>query len=451
MAETTPSPELAAAQAAQALAEAKEKTAKAEQSAAEAALARAKAERDLANVEQLASAAQREAQAKADTAVATQQKAVADAQAAAIAADQAATKAQFGTVTANSIANPNITVGAGAGTGEAALLSARSVARIGARIASDLSEKCVNGCVIFSGAARPSLANFRSFTVRQTIITGLFTRAKTDTEAADELWNALNEKATEGLSTKGVEFVGTALTGVGAILDSVAKLGSFFKTEYDIANLTVSADDDLLVASVASGLKGAAYIPGRWLPTSDADSLMNLLKQQATARSESTVRLARAQSRTAILQERAKTQKDDATKAKIERVIVDYAQAIASEQLAQTSYDQFITALATADAAGVPLAAKVIDESLVDSKIKAGASILFLKVHSATGGSYSKKNIWTFFGGMPFFISGGAVASYLLLDKDGKVIISNQLQAHGGYLRATKVQAELDKTITPAR
>ena len=386
---------------------------------------------------------------KAAAAVAIQQKAVADAQAASIAAEQAATKAQFGSVTANSVSNPTVTVGTSAGTGEASLLSARSVSRIGTRIATDLADKCAKGCVIFSGAARPTLVNFRSFTIRQTIIAGLFTRAKSDTEAADELWNALGAKALNEPPTKGVEAVGAALTGAGAILDSVAKLGSFFKTDYDVANLVVAVDDDLLVASVAHSLSGGVYIPGRWLPSSDSDSLMTLLKQQATARSESTVRLARAQSRTALLQERAKGEKEASAKAKLERVIVDYAQAIASEQLAQTSYDQFLTALATADPAGVPLAAKVLDEALINAKISGGANILFLKVHSATGGSYTKKNIWTFFGGMPFFISGGAVASYLLLDKDGKVLASNQLQVHGGYLRATKVQFELDKPVVP--
>jgi hypothetical protein len=351
-------------------------------------------------------------------------------------------------VTANSVGNPTVTVGTGAGTGEASLLSARSVGRIGKRIAAEIGDNCAKGCVIFSGAARPYLSNFRNFQIRQTIVDGLFKRAKGDTVAADELWNELSVSGGSGIEDHPqvqVEAVGVALTGAGAILDAMSKLGSFFKTDYEIANLTLTADDELLVASVAHHLPNRTFIPGRWLPTSGSDSVVKLLQQQATGRSESTIRLARAQSRTVLLQEQLKGAANTAAKAKIERVIVDYAQAIASEQLAQTSYDQFFTSLAATDSAGIPLAAKIADEAIVDAKINDGASILFLKVHSATGGSYSKKNIWTFLGGMPFFISGGAVASYMLLDNQGKVISSNQFQSHGGYLRATKVQAELDR------
>ena len=47
---------------------------------------------------------------------------------------------------------------------------------------------------------------------------------------------------------------------------------------------------------------------------------------------------------------------------------------------------------------------------------------------------------------MPFYVSGGAIAAYIVVDKDGAVKSAGQLPLHSGYSNAVRVQARLAVT-----
>ena len=46
----------------------------------------------------------------------------------------------------------------------------------------------------------------------------------------------------------------------------------------------------------------------------------------------------------------------------------------------------------------------------------------------AMGTATQRENFWMFFGGMPFYVSGGAIAAYIVVDKDGAVKSAGQLR-----------------------
>src|SRR3546814_19319672 len=62
-------------------------------------------------------------------------------------------------------------------------------------------------------------------------------------------------------------------------------------------------------------------------------------------------------------------------------------------------------------------------------------ALLFIVKMNATGGTYhTKKNFWTIFGGAPFSVSGGTLASYTLLEGfDGSVRASGLMPRATGF------------------
>lgn len=82
----------------------------------------------------------------------------------------------------------------------------------------------------------------------------------------------------------------------------------------------------------------------------------------------------------------------------------------------------------------------MIDEKLISDRLEAGDHALFVHVNAAAGGYYTKKNLWTFLGSMPFYVMGGAIVSYLEFDgKSGEVIHAGQFTIHSGHDKVSKV------------
>lgn len=415
--------------------------AEAEKLAAESRLAKAKAEAELAAYGDLAKLNQEKALADAEAAVLAKRKAASDAEAAAIAVEQANIKAKFGSVAANTVTPGEVTANAGAGTLEANLLSARAIDAIGAKISADiLKVNNAAGYVIFTGTERPTFGNLRVFELRHDVISKMFDKADGDSNAAGLALAKLKSAAPIKSSGATEAAIGAAITGVGAALDSLAKIASYFQSSYTVSKVDVTgSDDNLLVMSVANGMAGkGVYLPGRW-SSPDPSAANTKLQALSVSRSNSAGAVVVAKEQIKALQDEATKEKNEARKAQILEVVAAYQTAVASHELAQKTFDDFLVALSTPDTNGVALISKVADESFIREKITAKASSVFLHVHAATGASYTKKNLWTFFGGMPFYVAGGAVASYVVMDHEGKVQKAGQFDQHGGYYKPNQV------------
>jgi hypothetical protein len=109
-------------------------------------------------------------------------------------------------------------------------------------------------------------------------------------------------------------------------------------------------------------------------------------------------------------------------------------------------YDSFFTKLTAADDKGAVPLTDVIRENDAYTALNNGDLLLIVKLQNSGGAFYTKKNMWSFFGGLPFYHMGGVVASFVLLDGTaGTVKASGVVPVHGGFVRASKLQAELDE------
>ncbi|UHD16366.1 xanthine dehydrogenase family protein molybdopterin-binding subunit [Thiocapsa bogorovii] len=109
---------------------------------------------------------------------------------------------------------------------------------------------------------------------------------------------------------------------------------------------------------------------------------------------------------------------------------------------AQKRFDDLLESLAKSDKDGVPAAELVMTQKAVSDALKSGSYALFLRLNLSAGGYYTKKNLWTFFGSLPFYVSGGAIASFVAVDgASGDVRAAGQFQVHSGYYPVDEVEA----------
>jgi hypothetical protein len=93
-----------------------------------------------------------------------------------------------------------------------------------------------------------------------------------------------------------------------------------------------------------------------------------------------------------------------------------------------------IRALGVADAKGQIIATRISQEKAVVDQLIATppALALIVDVRAMASGFYSKKNLWTLFGMIPFYVMGGAAVAFQLVDKDGVLRASDLVPIHGG-------------------
>lgn len=434
-------PEMAALKAQKTKAEAERDVAKAE---LEKLQAQQKLADTVAGTDVIAQLAKAKAEAEAQTALYNQQKAAADAQAAALGSEAAAIKAKYGTVSGSSITG-SITTEAGAGNGEASLLAAQAVDEAAIQITKALAGlPSGKRYVVFAGQQRPAFGHWRVFRVQSQVVEEAFTKAD------DLLGQAKNAAAKIEAPTKiqsgpqpGTESVAAAVTGAGAVLDLASKLGSYFMTDYKIAGLTVAgSDDDLLAVSVVGRLNDA-WFPARWTAPAGTQPVSELLRPLRIARDSSITKLKEAQDGADQHKSTAEKESDPRKKEMHKNVAAAFGRALDGYVSAQKRFDDLLSSLAAVDKEGVPFVSLVIDQKLISEALEQGAYALFVRLNAATGGYYTKKNLWTFFGSMPFNVSAGAVASFVAIDgSTGVVKKAGQFSIHSGYHKINDVSEQ---------
>ena len=134
---------------------------------------------------------------------------------------------------------------------------------------------------------------------------------------------------------------------------------------------------------------------------------------------------------------------DPNVKTAFEGQLVTQGNLLAGLKGAMALMDSWYTKLGAPDSKGTATLVHVVKEKAVARSIKDG-SLLVLKVQKAGGGLLTKKNLWTFFGGMPLFHMGGAAVSYTLIDgTTGFVKSAAVVPIHGGFVKAGNVRDTL--------
>jgi hypothetical protein len=347
-------------------------------------------------------------------------------------ADLSAAQAAIGTVAGSNIEG-SVTVKQDGGKGEAALLASVAVVTAAARIDKALGRN-LDGkrVVIMHGGEAPQFANYRQFLMQQNLLSRLFDKS---TMEAGRLEQEAKQLAVPSAPPP-AELESAAIpvvTAAGVAIDAIAKLGSYFMSNYEIGDIAVTADVEELVSAVAGRILERnieVILPGRRIPqVSDfADAIQKVVDNVAAA-DKTALRLDdEAKQATAL------SQADAARSARLQQAAKLYDQGATLLRNVVAKADEFIAGLGAADAKGVLLITKLAEEqSICNELAKDNALALVLNLRAAVGGYYTKKNLWTFLGGMPFFAMGGAIATYALVDKDGKIVASGLIPVHSGY------------------
>ncbi len=375
------------------------------------------------------------AAAKAAKDLAEAQKSLADAQKAQSDSQLAAFKARIGDVPASGVTG-GVDVKEKTGELEAALLAMRAVREAATRIG-DSAHKVLPAAskvVVMSSTDVPTFQNMMAYDTEVAVVL----------KALDDAVNAASPPG-PGVRAEAVPVFGAA----GLILDATNKLLSFFRTDYVVGGITLTLDDVVALNEVAerlTHLKFAVTAPSIYDPGSlaaaakffvDDVTRLSVLRQKAEALIKKLDEEI-GTFKTAIAAEKVET-----TKKALEAQLAAKTGLAAGLRSATALMDGWYSKLGAPDGKGVAALVNVAKEKSIAAAIKEG-SLLVLKVQKAGGGYLTKKNLWTFFGGMPLFHMGGAAVSFTLLNgTTGAIQTAGVVPIHGGFIKAGDIRDTL--------
>lgn len=382
-------------------------------------------------------AADEKAKAEALKAVADARKAQADAEKAAYDAELAAETAKLGGVPDSKIAG-DVSAGTSAGKFEAQLLAIKAI-RSGAKgIATDISTQLVDKNVyVYPEDKLPDLRKVSVIYAQKNLLQKAASQVKADVE------KFVNPPEETGLES---------VAGVGLTLDSISKILGFFRSDFQIENIDVTAESILLVQALVGDLRANdaekrpahIYVPSLYdaqLLGESESSGIGILTDLFAGRNGGSDAVDKLTKEIATREKAIQAMPDAAGRKKAEEGLLQAKDLLARAQTVVQAYDALRQRLqGTDDAAATLLGDLIAWQKLKDSN----GVLLVVSVRKAGGASYTQKNLWTFFGKVPFSVAGGAVLSYTLFDgADGSVMASALIPLHGGYQRIQNVAASL--------
>jgi hypothetical protein len=314
------------------------------------------------------------------------------------------------------VTDPKTTVQTGATDAEATLLSAREVERAADLIAEAVKAKCnpLGPVVVWSGARKLSIAGWIDFKTQAEAIKRVF-----DATIGHDNHNASKSYATDVKSSDGsrsMPKLGAAVAAdvVDAAVALVTKVGSYFFTEYTLSSATVTGIEDDLLATCLAGRFDDAYCPSSFPGLQALADVQTLLNEMADRDAAVDLR---------------KTGADEESKKACEA--------------AQTAYRTLLGKISVEGDGALAIVRIAEEKLLADLLERKSCMVLLVKRHTAAGGNYTKKNLWTsILGFPPVYVMGSTVASWLALDgQTGRVIGSGQVALHSGYHRLDKIES----------
>ncbi len=328
-----------------------------------------------------------------------------------------------------------VTLSDKAGTAEAALLGAKALNTAAKKIVESVkSEKSGASILLYPTLDFPKFQALLSVNAQIAFLKKLFEEA----DKADKV-------ALPGTETVPPETAGLAL-------DAINKLFGFFRTDYNVKGIDITVDDSMLVNAVAGLLSKSrtVQLPSQYIPKALSDPGLGIFKkltELATLKAKATQKIVLHEKEAERLTKEAENKKDQDKENTLKNAEL-HKKAANGFKDAITFYDEFFKKLTTADDKGLsPLADLIREDSIYETLSKGeGSLLLMVKIHNFSGSQYTAKNLWSFFGAMPFYNMGGIVVSYVLLDgKHGNVMTSGVIPVHGGFFKPNDLKKEINK------
>jgi hypothetical protein len=320
-----------------------------------------------------------------------------------------------------------VDVKANAGSIEANILAARAVERASAMILEAVNDY-TSAVVILSPAASTSVARWDLFSFRHRRLTALFRQLSEDLETA---LSGVDASLRGGVTAEASPLL---------LLSLASKALSYGLSDYEIGGVATTSVTDETLATALSALgpeKGVIVSRPLLLPTAGGpDAVLSMvegLEQQAVA---ATKERAVAKKVEAALLKKAEANGADAPVLKQQAAVFNALAARYDATL--TASDALITMLGDAGEKNLlPLSGVVREKILADALDRAGWA-LFISSPASGGGYYTKKNLWTALGGMPFYVAGGATVNYTLVERaTGDVRAAGVVSVLCGYRRVS--------------
>lgn len=413
------------------------------------------------------------AAANAERAVADAKKAAADAQTAQAQAELAAMKAKIGEVPTSSQTG-TVDLKDKAGYLEASLLASRAIVNVTSEIVNRIPCLYKDKTVLLTGTSDvPNFGALMTFNAQINILKKAMADADKATTYAKEKY------PTAEIEIKAAPFV--AIAAAGLVLEAGSKLLNYFKTDFTVGGVQITLEESIVIHALAgplvdSGKFKEVLISSLLNPASLSNNMTETLNDLESSRikakngEESEAKAVKWYLNKVGEAEKLKTAADEAfnkskaaervaLKKKVDaavKILDDTKKGLEAHKLAEAGwrqvvglYDTFFTKLLTIDDKGVVPLSLIAKEEAINNKINDGL-MLITKLQAYGGSYYTKKNLWTALGAMPYFNSGGAVISYVLIQgPDRKVVQSGVVPILGGYLKPTDISAELKAPGNP--
>ncbi len=441
-------------------AEAAKKLAEARKAEAEANLAAFKAQKELEAAQAPPDPSKKElddqlAEAEAAKKIADAAKAAADARKAQAEAALAALKAEIGEVPSAGYTG-EVTLKDKAGATEGFLLAAKAAETAAQRIAAALPGDGNRELLLYAAGEVPNFQALIAFCAQRDLVKEALKDAKKTSGQADSEAPGpppFKIAAVPTLAAPSLTAGAPPLAATGLTLDAVNKLLGYFRTDYSVGGLEIKFEDSLLVHALAGAIASSnkkykgVQLPAVYSPKALSDpssGILNGILELSKLKVDAQADADRHDKLSAYFNKEAGKATDPAQKEELLRKAKIHKDAADACKAAVGLYDGFLGKLTTADDKGAIQLAKVIYENIVADALKTGGLLLLVKLQQSGGSYYTKKNMWTLFGGMPFYHMGGVVASFVLLEgpSPGNVLKAGVVPVHGGFIKAADLQQE---------
>ena len=260
-----------------------------------------------------------------------------------------------------------------------------------------------------------------------------------------------------------------SVAGVLAGAQAVNALLGVVRTDFSVRGATVTGSEHAWTVALAGALRShkvAVRMPAIYLPsvaeqtaTDTLGVLLGWANETSDAIAAFEVKLQPIDKELKKLRDKLAATRNPAARKKLE-VAIEAQETIRKPVAAdrklwsdfQTALSTFIAELTTPDKEGRIALADIVRQTVVRDLLgltpgspPSMVKLLHTRLDNTVGSTYTKKNLLTSLGGMPFYVMGGASASVTLFDAGGAVLHAESSPWHGGFLKASKVQDVVNK------
>lgn len=329
-----------------------------------------------------------------------------------------------------------------AGSMEAALLFGQSLYPIADVIVADVDKKAGDAkIVVLGGNATADMSLWEMFEARTGALSTAFDALDQGQDVLDDEYRRLiGAPASAAVTTASRSR--SAVAGIAAGAQALTKAFSYFASDYAAGGIDLTEDDEIVVSAIAARASGKFLL---YRPTQvaahdtgakDIYGLLSALGERAESRRAWLVVAKERSARLTKLSESAKGTRA----AELKDLAAAYSSTATEATGAIDRYTALITAISSTAADNpFPLSAIVRQRALAEL-LDSSSFVLFVTTYSAGGGYFSRKNILTTFGAMPFYASGGAVVHYRLVARaDSHVATAGVVSFACAYRKVSKV------------